>query len=601
MVKENNSITTNLVATLPTTEKNGVEVTIKNVLNGHSNIDKYREALRYIQFFPNIYINDTYNYRRVYSSVEWPLENKKILHHTYFACINYSIPDRLLLGNVLYPIKTDLLSDTHKAYVNNLRSSGIVYKFNIGELSITPNRESIIYTSDTINKIQKKIEEAHNEMMNIVNSNIKKDYNDCIEFYNFISGYYFYYDFIENKLTTYSSTGLSLDLKNILPNISLRGINFNSDYRVFTSIINSQVPNIKAILSNGKFYINTNKLPWHACKMDRFHHKNAPLLIKNGDRLTAVMKEYINEKYRDRAIVTSISKDSIKHVIEDINKTCIPQLSKDKVDMIIDSICDYFNSNCPVIDFNTDTDFLNYKKEYLEIRKEDRKSQKTKEFTLYYYEPEVGYIFKQSKKFIGFRDVIAFIKNIKHGVVLNTVGETDESLIELARERGYYYISGNKEIVTLIRNENLSCVVSNQFLYKNDPTLAKVFTLFKYKKFNIEQLNVLNNILPSSEQEEIKFLIKLIDKFQYRGRIKNIAEINAVEDSYIKYLCDKYNEIYAKLNAAYTHLDLLNGFDSKISKLLLKEYIRKNKLFRMNQVVYKALNNSNIIRLLCRK
>ena len=78
MVKENNSITTNLVATLPTTEKNGVEITIKNVLNGNSNIDKYRYALRYIQFFPNIYINDTYNYRRICSSVDWSLENKKM-------------------------------------------------------------------------------------------------------------------------------------------------------------------------------------------------------------------------------------------------------------------------------------------------------------------------------------------------------------------------------------------------------------------------------------------------------------------------------------------------------------------------------------------
>ena len=85
------------------------------------------------------------------------------------------------------------------------------------------------------------------------------------------------------------------------------------------------------------------------------------------------------------------------------------------------------------------------------------------------------------------------------------------------------------------------------------------------------------------------------------SRIRNIAEINAVEDSYIKHLCDKYNEIYDKLNAAYTHLDLLSDVDSRISKLLLKEYIRKNKLFRMNQVVYETLNNSNIIRLLCRK
>ena len=39
-----------------------------------------------------------------------------------------------------------LLSD----FLNNIQDTGIVLKFDIGELSVTPNRENIIYTKESI-------------------------------------------------------------------------------------------------------------------------------------------------------------------------------------------------------------------------------------------------------------------------------------------------------------------------------------------------------------------------------------------------------------------------------------------------------------------
>ena len=52
-IKDANTIVYTLVSTTPTTEKNGLEVTLKNVY-----LDKYRKSLKYINFFPNVFIDD---------------------------------------------------------------------------------------------------------------------------------------------------------------------------------------------------------------------------------------------------------------------------------------------------------------------------------------------------------------------------------------------------------------------------------------------------------------------------------------------------------------------------------------------------------------
>ena len=127
----------------PTEEKNGVEVTIKNI----SNIDPYKRALKYITFFPNVYID----------GIDNKVNDAKLKRFNNFAVASVFIDTKILLGNVLYPCNTRLLSTASRDFLYNINYSGIVIKFNVGEISITPNRESIIYTSDTISKIEDRI------------------------------------------------------------------------------------------------------------------------------------------------------------------------------------------------------------------------------------------------------------------------------------------------------------------------------------------------------------------------------------------------------------------------------------------------------------
>ena len=168
MVKSGNTITTNLVSETPTKEKDGVEVTIKNI----SYIIPYTKALDSIVFFPNIYIDGISNI----------INKSRIKRFNNFAVASVTLIDKILLGNVLYPCDTEKFIPEVRTFLYNIEHSGIVVKFNIGELNITPNRENIIYTKDTINKITDRILAAKKELEDLIANKLNKDYDNLYKY-----------------------------------------------------------------------------------------------------------------------------------------------------------------------------------------------------------------------------------------------------------------------------------------------------------------------------------------------------------------------------------------------------------------------------------
>ena len=86
-IKDANTIVYTLVSTTPTTEKSGLEVTLKNVY-----LEKYRKSLKYIMFFPNVYIDDNNPYR--YDDID--INNVKIKKYTNFWVSSNIIRDKIL-------------------------------------------------------------------------------------------------------------------------------------------------------------------------------------------------------------------------------------------------------------------------------------------------------------------------------------------------------------------------------------------------------------------------------------------------------------------------------------------------------------------------
>ena len=89
----------------------------------------------------------------------------------------------ICLGKVYYPLNTDLVEPIGvwgiNKYVYNLPSFGL--RFEIGDLPVMPNRESIEYTEEVIEKIKKKMIDARQELQDIADSQ-KEDIVDLAGF-----------------------------------------------------------------------------------------------------------------------------------------------------------------------------------------------------------------------------------------------------------------------------------------------------------------------------------------------------------------------------------------------------------------------------------
>ena len=347
MVKSGNTITTNLVSETPTKEKDGVEVTIKNI----SYIIPYTKALDSIVFFPNIYIDGISNI----------INKSKIKRFNNFAVSSVTLIDKILLGNVLYPCDTEKFIPEVREFLYNIERSGIVVKFNIGELNITPNRENIIYTKDTINKITNRILAAKKELEDLIANKLNKDYDNLYEYWKVLR-YSIKYNPLTDDYTSCSSryadyVGYYTHV--IASNLTFKGSKVLSEADCI-SFLNRffylQLPFLKGLFHNDKFY--QNKIPLiieNRTRMDE------PLILAiNNTRLTAIAKAWLNKTYEEYTIITEFDKDSFKLYIED---NIADLKTFHKKDEIIDYMYEYLTSKIIKIDLDTNTDFLKFKED----------------------------------------------------------------------------------------------------------------------------------------------------------------------------------------------------------------------------------------------
>ena len=91
----------------------------------------------------------------------------------------------ILIGNILYRInkyKFPILSREIEIILEN-----IAIKFEIGELTVTPNREDILYTDETIAKINEKIKAVMEEIEEIFKQQNNKDFSNIIEYWLYLN------------------------------------------------------------------------------------------------------------------------------------------------------------------------------------------------------------------------------------------------------------------------------------------------------------------------------------------------------------------------------------------------------------------------------
>lgn len=579
MVKSGNTITTNLVMEKPTDEKNGVEVTIKNI----PNIDPYRKALKYIVFFPNVYVD----------GIDNKVNNTKLKRFNNFAVASESIDTKILLGNVLYPCNTKLLSTASRDFLRNIEFSGIVIKFNVGEISITPNRESIIYSSDTISKIEDRIMAAKAELDTMVSNKLSKDYDNLYEYYKVTSNKICYNpldDSYHPIVYSYGEKGYCSTVDS--STLTFKGSTILRDCKNFlSSFFGMELPNFKGLFYNDKFY--QTKVP---CRVqNRTKMIEDSIILIDSPRLTAVAKSWLQENYDKYTIITSFDKTQFTRYIE-ANITGLKfHPSKD---ILIGYMYDYIMSKVKIINLDTNAEFLAYKEE---LKSNKIPVVKIKDFILYIQEsPE----YRERKYFKDIDCCIKYIKGLKKGVILADMKESD-SWYSIAKARGFVFIRARKEIVDALYELKLTFLVNKEWVLKEDPIIVKLHTIIESFKdipvpticSSFEMLSTVPPPLKSKFESVISFYYKYSGNSIYMRVASECTKI----DSYVKIICEKFKDHIKIYNNLSEKVELTITGENSLKGLLMAAAIVKSKAYRINPKIYNKVKNNKLLKVLCRK
>ena len=580
MVKSGNTITTNLVMKKPTEEKNGVEVTIKNIYD----IVPYRKALKYIVFFPNVYVD----------GIDNRINNTKLKRFNNFAVASVPIDTKILLGNVLYPYNARLLSSASNDFLRNIESSGIVIKFNVGEISITPNRESIIYSSDTIRKIEDRIMAAKAELDTMINNKFNKDYDNLYEYYKVTSNRICYnplddsYSLIKGypyRVNGYCSTVDS-------STITFRGSKVLRECKDFLSLFfDMELPNFKGLFYNDKFY--QNKVPYRA--EDKTKMGEDSIILIDSHRLTAAAKSWLQENYANYTIITSFDKAQFTDYIEKNIKNL--KFSPFK-DILIGYMYDYIMSKVKVINLDTNAGFLAYKEE---LKSNKVPVAKIKDFILYIQRtPE----YRERNYFKNIDCCIEYIKRLKKGVILADMKESD-NWFSIAEARGFLFIRARKEIIDAFHELKPTFLVDKDWVLKEDPIIVKLHTIIESFKgiivpTNLSSFEMLNTIplpLKSKFEDIIDFYYRYYGNKTYMEVASKCTKI----DSYVKVICEKFKNHIEAYNNLSMEVGLKINGEEPLKGLLMAAVIVKSKAYRINPKIYDKVKNNKLLRVLCRK
>lgn len=579
MIKSGNSITTNLLRESPTTEKNGVEVTIKNI----SSFSKFEEALKCIIFFPNIYVNGSRNAEGI--------NNLKIRKFSNFAVSSEQVTSKILLGNVLYPIQKYHFNEDIQKIISSIEYTGIVIKFNIGELEITPNRENIIYNSNTIKLISDRILAAQSEIDKYIISKISKDYDNIINYFETMyspKGFNFIDDTIAEDFYKYYRLYTARDYHE---SITYNGKDLSSSVRFISDLLYTSLPNFKGTMWNNKLYIK--RLPWDIRNSNNFR-ANKILILNSKVKLTEVVRAYISQNFNGYSIMTDISEQEFINSPL-VNQVCTRYKYNDINNslFIIKAIYKSLITKAKKLDLSSNPDFINFK----EARKNKKSNIKDpKEIILYIVNINC---YRDKYTFSSLFRAIEYIKGLHQGIILTEMNVDDKIFSTIATLKNMVFIKAKKDTVESIRNLHLKCLVDTDWLLYKDPMLSVVKTIDKhFPTFINKEATGLCSYIRDDLKKEFNKLIDIDNKWHYSKVYTNIALRDNIKiDPYTEYLCLLLKNYLSK----YIPVKDLVYYGGDNTKAFISAVLLKTKAFRINNEAYKELKNNKLLNILCKK
>jgi hypothetical protein len=284
MYKDGNSISIDLLNTQKTINRNGLEIFVY-LKDNHNEVNNFRTAIKnQLCYFENLYIIDNthchYNYTNILFQDDFnDLKIKKFNNFSVNTLNESTIT--LLLGKVLYPLRQTAISDK---YVNYIFDYPISLPFEIGELSVTPNREEVLYNTKNVQLIEERLDKALEEIEVLINSEANKDYTSLSE----------YVDALNDKFSLELFENITINNNDIVRNITLNNIKYDKkDFlRHYKTLFNAKLLQSNYNLQNDRFIYNNNNHNIKDVKVDFHKFYNCDIALLN-----IYSKQYIRENF----------------------------------------------------------------------------------------------------------------------------------------------------------------------------------------------------------------------------------------------------------------------------------------------------------------
>ena len=158
----------NYLGTQKTQEQNGLEISCAVKSHDISTFtNEVKNVFKYFKPRPEIKGGSIY-----WDNVDYLYDEK------LFAIDKVQNNPVAVMGFIAYPIKLDVLyTDYYER--QNLTNCGLELRFNIGDLNITPSRDSLEYTPDTIQKLKDRI----TVVKDFLTDKVKDEFKNCKNLY----------------------------------------------------------------------------------------------------------------------------------------------------------------------------------------------------------------------------------------------------------------------------------------------------------------------------------------------------------------------------------------------------------------------------------
>lgn len=260
---------------------NGLEVTVRL-----SNSLRYslNQILYKFCFFEKLFLVD--NSHHVFSQDDLDRFNKrKIGYNNDVAVCDYiSVKTHtlraVLYGKVLYPIDTS--TDAHSYIEGNL-----IYRFNIGELDVTPNRESLRYSTKTNQAVANKIKNVTTLFNDEIIKQTSKGFDNIVEWYKYMDSAYIRINIL-NELYKIRQSKITATV-----NTNVRGVSMSPEIFRLIEIIKQHLPNeaIKYQISNNIFF--SGKHCWVPTERLLGVSNHTSFLVTGDTQYSSITKKYI--------------------------------------------------------------------------------------------------------------------------------------------------------------------------------------------------------------------------------------------------------------------------------------------------------------------